>query len=100
MCVMSAVHDYGNNDWNEQKKLWDEYVKQPITIYPKHQAPIFSLEELLKWKEALDVLIKAAQEFDRKTNQPDCQSEEKMKWTKEVNERIAQLQKEKQDGKQ
>jgi hypothetical protein len=69
VCAVSVVLDYGRDipfyEWNQQ--MWREF----------------------------HVLKDQAEEFDRKTDQPDCEDSEKGKWMKEVEERLKALEEDK-----
>lgn len=92
MCVVSAISDYG------QKYIWpgipgspspytptvhhDDWQKsaaQPIKVQP----PQFTAEEVKKIKEFLK-LIELAKKIDETTGQPDCPSDDKIAFLKNL----------------
>ena len=92
MCVVSMVLDHYNNEWNRRG-----YIYGPTTINPfdslesegwskiveeaKRSQEIEQLKnevaELKKW-------VKEAKEYDKRTNQPNCESQEKLQLLKAI----------------
>lgn len=66
MCAVSVILDYGRRihiqDWNQQN-----------------------------WRD-FQTLKQQAEEFDRKTDQPDCEDPAKAAWMREVEARLAKLE--------
>jgi uncharacterized protein (DUF3084 family) len=66
MCAVSVILDYGRqmpmDNWNHQK-----------------------------WRD-FQTLKQQAEEFDSKTDQPDCEDPAKAEWMREVEERLARLE--------
>lgn len=89
MCMVSMVADYG-------MKLWDPKISHvetntvPITPnqitfpWPK---PAITEDQIKKW---IDLAV-AAKEFDKATNQPDCETPEKMEFVEKLYGRLRML---------
>lgn len=71
MCVYSAIADYGKTIPLEQwtPPAWDQFKR----------------------------VLEEAEDFDVQADQPDCESEEKTAWMKEVEDRLASLEDEHED---
>lgn len=83
MCMVSNVGD----QWNETFPNKWPYLNPPPVTFPLD----VSREEFNALKrevEELKKLLKAAKEYDEKTNQPDCEMEEKIKLIKQVAELV------------
>lgn len=81
MCVVSNIGDYGRQQWPQP---WKTIPLEPgswPSDTPSREA----------WDEYKD-LIEKAKEFDQKTGQPECESEEKTAWMKDMEDRISQLE--------
>jgi hypothetical protein len=72
MCAVSVMIGYGQ-DWLKQ-----------LPHIPVSPPRLPSTEE---WKQYLE-LVKKAQEFDLKTNQPNCEDPKKAEWVEDINKRI------------
>ncbi len=116
MCMVSSVHEMGHDDWQQQKKWWEDIQKKhpydtphdphpmvpmvPFTPPPTNTLPwiqtppkpILDLDLLRQWKKAIDDMIRVAEEYDKATNQPNCEDPKKMEWMKEVEKRLAELE--------
>ncbi len=105
MCMVSNVHDYGQNDWKDWRRKWDT---QPYSTYPTIQpfpagggiggTPTVAdqlagqLAALNLWLEEFKKLVAAAEKFDKATNQPHCEDPTKMAWVREVEVRLKALE--------
>jgi hypothetical protein len=107
--MVSSVHEMGSSDWKQQKKWWDDIQKNPYDPHPMIPTipipptpplpwiqtplkPILDLDLLRQWKKAIDEMIRVAEEYDKATNQPNCEDPKKMEWMKEVEKRLAELE--------
>ena len=88
MCVVSAVGDFYDDIW---KKYGPGPYLPPIDPNILPQQPFFSplatkeeLDQLRKEVAEMKDLLKKAIEIDKKTGQPDCQMEAKLKRLREV----------------
>jgi hypothetical protein len=92
MCVVSAVTDYGQKIWTDpnifkptiqpwQANTTPEIVN-PVTVnkFPTKE----EVEEFYK-------LLEAARQFDEKTSQADCISEDKAAWLAKFKEMVREL---------
>lgn len=85
MCVVSMVGDVYTERW---KNLYPPEKLNPIN---NNYFPTVSREEfdhLKREVEMLKELLKKAKEYDEKTNQPDCEQEEKIALIKKVAEMV------------
>lgn len=76
MCVVSAIIDNQINNWPRHPAIGP-------TIYPQ----IPSQKELDEFRE----LLKKAKEWDRLTNQPNCESLEKIAKLKELCKELGEI---------
>lgn len=79
MCVVSMIGDHYSNKWGNP----------PPGLYTKPYVPadkeiLKQLAELKKEVLEMKELLKLAIEYDKRTNQPDCENEEKIKVLKDV----------------
>ena len=78
MCTVSNIGDYGRQQW------WPTYPVQSTipTVIP----------DVETWKKYME-LVEAAKKFDRETKQPYCEDPEKTAWFKDMEKRVAELEK-------
>ena len=77
MCMVSGVMDYGFERWRRPPEFLP--VESPGVLFPT-QAEINEFRKLLE----------AAREFDRKTNQPDCELAAKKERLRDLLQDIAE----------
>jgi hypothetical protein len=77
MCAVSNMGDWGRQQW------WPNYPYTPLPI---------AVPDPVLWKKYMD-LVEAAKKFDTDTKQPECEDPEKTAWFKEMEKRVAELEK-------
>lgn len=85
MCVVSMMADYGKQVYNPEKinPVWwptKEQSPQPL--------PAFDYNSFQQYME----LLRKAAEYDKLTNQAHCESQEKIQWLKDIQEKLNSLQ--------
>ena len=78
MCVVSMVGDV----YNQQFKKYEPFLDLPGSVTRKE------FDELKREVETLKKLLIKAKEYDEKTNQPECEQEEKVALLKKVAEMV------------
>lgn len=78
MCVYSAISEWGRNTFNPH-------------AFPQVVPPTTVNITMEQWKEYLK-LLEAAKKFDDATGQPNCESEDKTAWMKEVEDRLKAIE--------
>lgn len=91
MCVVSAVMQYGNDEYrrrlDELQKQWPSWTpSQPLTSIPRKLEQ--DLAQLRKDFEEFKKLILSAKEYDEKTGQPDCELESKKDSIRKIAEQL------------
>ena len=89
MCSVSAIMDYGRRD------IWPDITTSPSQPFVPFQpfvppVPVGTPEQ--KLREFLK-LYEAAEEYDRKTAQPDCEDPMKMQVLVRILERLDEIEK-------
>ena len=92
MCFVSYVGDYARDTFPQK---FPHIVPQyPMTVPvvnswpPVEMVPRYEFEALKKEVDALKELLKAAQIYDAKTNQPHCEHSEKVAFLKKMAEYV------------
>ena len=81
MCVVSMVYDWTWDKWNRRYNPPPIVVPNPAAPYypwpavpvPQPTPPAPTPEEVQEFRDLLD----RAREYDKRTSQPDCETEEK-----------------------
>ena len=85
MCVYSNIGGYAQDMW---PKPWPTAPVVPmVPYYPTDEPGFYALPYDGPTKEQVQELIellKSAKRFDKKTNQPDCEVEEKKEFIREL----------------
>lgn len=89
MCTMSMIYDHFFDKWRDRQPAQPIYVPNPFGPSPFPTIPVPGLppitpEEIAEFRKLLD----SAREYDRKHNQPDCETEEKRRKVKELAEKL------------
>lgn len=85
MCVVSMISDWGRDRWPLQPQPYS-YPSGPLPLPPSPYLP--SKQEWDEFKE----LLRRAAEYDKRTNQPDCEDPKKQEWMKEIERRLELLE--------
>lgn len=96
MCAVSAVGDYWKDQFPQKYPGLHDYVRpyisQPSTVIPDNTRDIAELQKEIKAVRAelleLKKLLQAAIDFDEATNQPHCETDEKVALLKKVAELV------------
>jgi hypothetical protein len=106
MCTVSAIMDYGRREWPGLTPIVDPWIN-PLPPTSQPGATPFNPNDWIKIvkpekdegrlptkaeMEAFLKLVKAAEEFDKKANQPHCEDPEKIKLLHAIEERLARLE--------
>ncbi len=92
MCMVSNVYDYGRGWWDQwNPPQYPQTVPLPFVLTPPPTKQP-TLDDLKAFIEEFKKLVAAAEEFDRKTGQPDCEDQQKSAWMREVEERLKKLE--------
>jgi hypothetical protein len=78
MCVVSMIGDHYNDKWNPPYQPSVTYTW--TTVGPTQEEFDNLKKEVIEMKE----LLKKAKIYDEKSNEPDCEMEEKMNFLREV----------------
>ena len=79
MCVASMIFDHFHDKWAPRIIPVPTWPPTYIPI-PVPSAPLVSPDEIAEFRKLLD----RAREYDRKTNQPDCELDKKRKKLKRL----------------
>lgn len=89
MCVVSYVGDYWREKLPEKHPWATPFPSDPIPNWPSSLNPTREEFEALKKEiEELKKLIIAAKEYDEKTGQPECETDEKVALIKKFAEYV------------
>ena len=88
MCAVSMIYDYGRTIFPVK---WSEQQIGDVPLQPLEER-----KTIQEWLEEFEKLRKAAEEFDKRTGQPDCEDPSKLEWMKEIEQRLAKLENDKQ----
>ena len=81
MCVVSNIGGYAQDMW---PKPWPTAPIAPtVPYYPVPDFPEYNGPTKEQVQELIE-LLKSAKRFDKKTNQPDCEVEDKKKFIREL----------------
>ena len=80
MCVVSNVGDFYTQKWQPMVGTLSSSIEFPVSR--------FEFEQLRKDVLEMKNLLIKAKEIDRKTNQPDCEKEDKIKLLKEISKLV------------
>jgi hypothetical protein len=83
MCVVSAVNDFGRQQWPEWEKPWPSAIPQ---VLPDPAA------EVEKMRAFLDLLEKA-KKIDKAAGVPNCEDPKKAVFAEAVERRLAAIEK-------
>lgn len=80
MCVTSVIYDHYHDKWWD--RYWKNHELHPLQPYipPIPSVPPPTDEEIKEFR----TLLARAREYDKKHNQPDCETEEKRRKVKEL----------------
>lgn len=88
MCVVSMTADHFRDRWQKLPykitKPDDISFPWPKTIQTPRAPTQQEFDDLKKEVEILKELLKAAKEYDKKNNEPDCEIEEKMEFLRQA----------------
>lgn len=81
MCVVSNVMDSFIDRWTNPPYISPITVPQPIWPQPPIPEPKRPTQEEL---DLFNEMLRMAREYDKRTNQPDCESEDKKRILREI----------------
>jgi hypothetical protein len=87
MCVVSNIIDTGMKTWPNPTN--PEFVPWAPPVIPNTLPDIMGIpfEALRNWKE----LLEKAKKFDELTNQPNCESPEKVEYVNKLTDRLIEI---------
>lgn len=85
MCVVSMVSDHYKDKWSDPNSGMYSYTGiSSAAAYNSLFVSRLEFEELKKEVLEMKELLKKAKEYDDRTNQPNCEIEEKMELLKKI----------------